>query len=74
MHKVVCGLCSTFYEEEHTFNIYDGDSDETTHCLKCVCSVKSDSREAHDFAYTPNSGTLTHRRACKVCGIRIKNR
>ena len=48
--------------------------EKTSYCLKCVCSVKSDSREAHDFAYTPNSDTLTHRRACKVCGIRIKNR
>ena len=70
MHKATCDLCSTSREETHTYNLYGGTRDETKHNLKCVCGAVSEGTEAHDFACLPNSDTLTHGKACKVCGYR----
>lgn len=70
MHKATCDLCSTSREETHTYNLYGGIRDETKHNLKCVCGAVSEGTEAHDFACLPNSDTLTHGKACKVCGYR----
>lgn len=67
MHTVACTLCSTSYEQEHTFDRYGGEQDETTHNLECICGEKSANREAHDFEYSARYDTLTHTRCCRVC-------
>ena len=68
MHKVACGLCSMFSEEKHDFSLSGGARDNMRHYLKCACGEVSDTVYVHEIAYTPNRDTLTHHRACKVCG------
>lgn len=66
-HTRYCTLCSVSYEEDHIFNVYGGEYDETSHSLKCECGATTDVREAHDFECFYCDDTLTHQKECKVC-------